>query len=890
MEQLIKTSRPISLLIVEDDEEFVMLLKDLLSEQKDSLLITIAETFEECANHLSKIKFDVILLDLNLPDSSGLDTLHDVLKLSDEAAIIIHSLYSEQRFITEALQIGAQDYLIKGDYTSDLLSRSIRYGMIAQQRQNDLNANQEWNRLLFENNPVPMFTIDESNGNFILVNRAARIQYNISKDALAETSFAVLEFGLENEIPYETIRDTTGEWGIRKQHGSDNKIIYADVRASRINNKGKSYILAVCTDVTERYIAEKELRESEATRQALLDHSQQGFSLLDTTGRVVVKNKVASSIWGRTFEKPVEDGALFSEFFRDAALESYLNIFNRALAGETITFNRPYPALDGKELWLEINYTPVMTKDKKVIGVCHGIRDITENMKNINRIKESEANLRASLENTVHGYGMLDVQGKVLLFNEKMRSIWSSLNNTELENGVIISEIAPPLIQNAFGKYFNLALKGEYLVGEREYTRLDGEKIWLEIAYSPVKTEEEKIIGVCIGMRDVSEKLSYQANLKKSEANLRATLDNAGEGYCLLDTEGRIMIKNAVLEETWSRIHMDEINDGAKISEMLTGWAREGFLEKFNKALNGEFVSDQIEIKDLQGDEFWIDVRFSPVVTDGKIIGVCHGLKDITEKMISEKRINQYLNDLEIANKNSEDSIKALKKTNAELDRFVYSASHELRAPITAVMGLIDISKYETDNEDMLHYFSMMSRSIQKLDCTIRDMAAHSKNSHTKVEVQQINIRAFVSNCIKNFDLSDRGINIQIDIDETVPFYSDKERLRMILQQLMSNAVKYSDIGKTQKNIFIKGSCHNGSLELSVEDNGIGIEEQYRDKVFNMFFRATNVSTGSGLGLYVVKEVIEKLNGSISVYSKFTEGSRFSISIPNVKIAEQMEA
>jgi signal transduction histidine kinase len=226
----------------------------------------------------------------------------------------------------------------------------------------------------------------------------------------------------------------------------------------------------------------------------------------------------------------------------------------------------------------------------------------------------------------------------------------------------------------------------------------------------------------------------------------------------------------------------------------------------------------------------------------------------------------------------------ALMKANNELDKFVYSVSHDLRAPLSSMKGVIEISEDITEDELLLEHFSRLKGSINKLDEFIKDILEYSRNSRLKVKHQQIDFKSMLADITDNLRFMSSNNDNQVDITTLIKgdsvFYSDKSRISIILNNLISNAIRYQN--PDIKNPFVKVSIEISDAEATiiVEDNGIGISEEHQTKVFEMFYRVSENSVGSGLGLYLVKEIIDKLGGKIKITSGINKGTSFCISIP----------
>ena len=226
---------------------------------------------------------------------------------------------------------------------------------------------------------------------------------------------------------------------------------------------------------------------------------------------------------------------------------------------------------------------------------------------------------------------------------------------------------------------------------------------------------------------------------------------------------------------------------------------------------------------------------------------------------------------------------KELKKTNAELDRFVYSASHDLRAPLTSLLGLLNLVELETSDPAILEYASLMERSIKKMDSFIHDIIDYSSNARLQPKWEQIDFDRLIENSMENLRYMPGAdtIETKVHMDESHAFHSDPKRLNILFNNLISNSIKYHNFRQENPYIKISTSVSQDVAQISYEDNGIGIQEEHLGKIFDMFYRASDKSNGTGLGLYIVKETIDKLKGSIRVNSVAGRGTSFQITLPN---------
>ncbi|HYV93590.1 MAG TPA: HAMP domain-containing sensor histidine kinase [Chitinophagales bacterium] len=250
-------------------------------------------------------------------------------------------------------------------------------------------------------------------------------------------------------------------------------------------------------------------------------------------------------------------------------------------------------------------------------------------------------------------------------------------------------------------------------------------------------------------------------------------------------------------------------------------------------------------------------------------------------KKYSERHIAQSfeIGRLQVAEAQKEE----LQKSNTELDRFVYSVSHDLRAPLCSMLGVIEITEEMTEDSLTLKHFGMLKTSIGKMDGFIGDILHYSRNSRLEVKSEEINFKEIltdITNNLKYMAPTHRAVDIDIEVNNEKLFFSDKRRINVVLNNLIANSIRYQN-PKTE-NPYVKVEVKNteSGVSILVKDNGIGISKEFHPKIYDMFYRVSEVSEGSGLGLYIVKEMIHKLEGAIDFDSELGTGTTFSLRIP----------
>ncbi len=231
-----------------------------------------------------------------------------------------------------------------------------------------------------------------------------------------------------------------------------------------------------------------------------------------------------------------------------------------------------------------------------------------------------------------------------------------------------------------------------------------------------------------------------------------------------------------------------------------------------------------------------------------------------------------------------EDERTKMKKTNKELDSFLYSTSHDLRAPIASLLGLANLAKMELKDETGLKYFEMVENRVKKMDSVISDILQLARSSKADLKFEQVDFNKLLQEVIADvkFNKGAKAINLRYAPDPSYILHSDYSQLKIILGNLISNAVKYHFVEQADPYIAVAFTVASGEVIIEVGDNGTGIAKEYQEKIFNMFFRASTQSEGTGLGLYIVAEAVAKLQGKITVRSEVGKGSTFIVRLPIV--------
>jgi PAS domain S-box-containing protein len=400
---------------------------------------------------------------------------------------------------------------------------------------------------------------------------------------------------------------------------------------------------------------------------------------------------------------------------------------------------------------------------------------------------------------------------------------------------------------------------------------IDGRNYYWEIHFkSSSRPDGSQIISVF--SRDITVRKAYQKKIIENEANLRSILNTIEDSIWLVNTDFELIDFNREFFKKYKQAYGVKLLRGENILGLIPNdlpELRELWRSRYESGLKGR-PGKYYDSYQIEKDNRIFEIKTYPIVENGIVTGLTMYSRDITNQTRTE----------DLLKKQNEELIRI----NSELDRFVYSASHDLRAPLMSVKGLINMIKLDPEKQNTDQYLALIEKSVNKLDHFISDIIHYSRNARMDIMPKQIDFHELLQESIDSLRYMEGADTVKSirNIVQEAPFCSDYSRLLMVFNNIISNAVQYRDTRKEDSYLKIDILVDEKRAILRFSDNGIGIPEEYVDKIFKMFFRANADSKGSGLGLYIVKGVLEKLEGSVSVQSRLGEGTTFNFEIPNL--------
>lgn len=733
-----------------------------------------------------------------------------------------------------------------------------------------LAASEAKYREIFANNVAGVFRTTLK-GQIIDVNKAFLDAFGYEKQELMKLGLKVIYFSEEERNKYlKDLREKgrLENYFLRTRHKTG-KSVELLVNVQVINSDHEDgYLEGTLINITEIREAQRKIQSSEALFRGIFDTNLAGVFLKNANGIIVDGNKAAREIlgiseaWGGVKSR-------FSDYL--SAGNNWEKLKKDLFEGKNPgSFRLKIKAGDNrlKNTLLTCNLVELEQYGPSLLFT---IIDVTETDRLHEELAVSEKRYRDLFENSLEIIQSFGPDGKLLFCNRKWFETlhYSQDDIPNLNLFDIISDKDKSHCQNLFSR----VLKGESIQNiEVTFVGKGGNFVELNGNVVPMM-KDGKMISTHSFFRDVSIENHQKKMLESQRLFYERVLENLPAEISILDAEMRYLYSNP-MSITGDKSRINAI--GKNIMERTLDLGRsledaEIRMEYFRKASEKrEVITFEENITAVNGTQKSILRRFFPVFReDGQL-----------ELMIS---VGTDVSELEEGRRQLAHNNEELRKVNHELDSFVYSVSHDLRAPIASVKGLLSLMNENEAGEDAKKtYLTMMGTVMDRMDDVIFEILEYSRNSRMEVNNEQLDPAKMVRSAFETYrHFSSKPVHFELDQIVNQVFFSDNRRLQSVINNIVSNAIKYSLKGEKDIEIRARIIAEADKLTVTIRDNGEGIKAAYLPHIFDMFYRASNTSSGSGLGLYICREVLKKLDGTISVASVEGEGTTFTVVVPN---------
>ena len=342
--------------------------------------------------------------------------------------------------------------------------------------------------------------------------------------------------------------------------------------------------------------------------------------------------------------------------------------------------------------------------------------------------------------------------------------------------------------------------------------------------------------------------------LEESEKHFRSLIENVSDMIFVLDSDLKFIYSSPAIAKVLGYEPENIINNS--ISTIISDGT--DFTNLFRE---NETVTAELRIKHNDGSLRIIECVIKNYINAIGDSSYIVNARDVTER----KRIEQKLKT----------------KVN-ELDTFIYRSSHDMKGPVCTLQGLLNIALDEVRDEKALEYLKLINQNNKKLDAILTSLIEITHITRKNSEKEVINLSEFFDELVTNFNGTMKLVDFQSEINVVKKFYADPKLLQNVFHNLLDNSIRYRKPENQKSEVELKVYQQNGHTIFKLKDNGVGIPEDQQEKVFNLFYKANLNSSGSGLGLYIAKESVEKMNGVMEMESRQGEGTSITVVIPNI--------
>ncbi|MGK7393906.1 MAG: PAS domain S-box protein [Candidatus Cyclobacteriaceae bacterium M3_2C_046] len=715
--------------------------------------------------------------------------------------------------------------------------------------------------------------------------------------------------------------------------------IPVEINSRLVEYNGEPMILSISRDISQRKEFQSNLQENEKRLKSILESSSNLFYMHDVNHQITYISPKVEELLGYTMEEAKMHWAKL-------ATNNPINQQGVKLTELAISTGKAQPPYElelmhksGKKVFVEVREAPVI-ENGKTVALTGALVDITDRKLAHQALRNSEIRFQEMfnhMKTAVAVYQPVQEGKDFKLINvNKAAEKLTNCKKSELLGKSILERFPGLKKTPAYNALRKVYQTGKSIHIPPFYYQDQKQKGWQENYIYQLPSGEIVVI-----IDDVSDRIQAEGALKLSRNALKLRNDISNSFILNEGDQIYASILKIILREFKSEFgfygYLDE--DGSLVCPFLTYeiWDQPKlahktvvFKQEDWKGLWGESLKkkkSRYKNNNLVTPDGHVQLRNAlavPILYRNKLIGqivignkksgiytdqdkkyleqICSYLaplhwseiKESRSEMAlilakeraeeSEKILKQRNKDLVDSNNKIIEVNNLLKKANQELDNFVYRVSHDLRAPITSSLGLASLTQVSTNLAEIQNYSKMQTASLRKLDQFIKDILNYSRNSRLKITPQAIDFEELVDEALleNHYQIDQDKLKVTKKIKNDRDFKSDQLRLKIILNNLISNAIKFQNKYNQKHIIKIVINASPKVVKIKIEDNGIGIEQKHLERVFEMFYRATDKSPGTGIGLYILKDALEKLNGQVKLKSEVGSGTIFQLKIPTL--------
>ncbi len=721
-------------------------------------------------------------------------------------------------------------------------------------------------RYMFENNPQPMWIYDLATLKFLEVNHAAVVHYGYGREEFLSMTLKDIRPDNDIEALLKDIKltrksyNSAGEWRHLKKNGElinveivSHSIVYGEIQARHV----------MVIDITNRKLAEEKLKDNYALLRIAGEKAKLGgWNVILKENRSYWSDEVAAIHEMPPGYSPQLDEGI--NFYAPEWRDKISQVFHNC-AQQGISYDEEMEIITatGKRLWVRTVGEAVRDEDGNIYKVHGSFQDISSQKQAEQALKESEALYRTLVERLPDGIYKTTAEGRFVDVNPAMVTLLGYASKEEL--------MAVDVNKQLYFDDERANVLNKDKMGVLDVYRLkkkDGSEIWVEDHGWYVKDDKGEVLYHEGVIRDVTQRKHAEDELIK----LSGAVEQSPVSILITDINGHIEYVNAKAL-TLTGYTFEELKGKTPRIFSSGEKPKEEYSTLWETILSGKEWRGELHNKKKNGELYWEFASISAIKNKmGRITHFLAVKEDITER----KQADKDLRELEIA-----------RKTARFKQNFLANMSHEIRTPLTGVLGMIDILELTQLNEDQQDYVNTIKASGENLKEIINQVLDYSKIEAGNIELNHLDFE--FQSILQNAEMLYRnitrpGVKVLTHLDPAIPRFikTDKSRLSQVINNLVSNALKFTHKGSVSVQARLLKEITEGKkvkIEIKVVDTGIGIPAHLQEKLFSPFSQIDDNDTryyeGTGLGLSICKELVGLLGGEIGVESDSYNGSTF---------------
>ena len=657
---------------------------------------------------------------------------------------------------------------------------------------------------------------------------------------------------------------------------SENETLYGETYAPALKRKGAYIWVAACAlydssgnkvgaietvrDITTQKEVESTVNEAYAELDQIFNTAAGGMGIIDSNFNILRVNNTLNKMIGTVGQEIV--GAKCYETFTNSLCHTPDCPSLKIQTGiDKFEIETVIEKKDKTPIHCMVSATPIAKPSGKVYGIIEHFNDISYRIKIENELRESRQLYSTALNNTADMIFLVGIDGKVKFVNQ------TALIHYDLVDEVKLSELSLDLEFFWCGESIGKVEKAFHQsIASRKTVTVDCqcEDNFYELLLAPIIQEDNTTSIVCVA-RDITQRKKFAEDLQQSKEYAERLFSLVPSAIFTVDKDRKIMAWNNRISEITGFTSQEAIGNECSMFALEPCHTACGLYSEVPKPVLSRICTIRKKDGEIRTIAKNLDYLFD---SSGEIIGGIESFEDITEHRRAERELERRS--------------KELAESNEELRQFAYIASHDLQEPLRMVASYVQLlgkryrGKLDDDADEFIDFAADGALRLQKL---INDLLAYSHLTTRAKKFKKIDVTRIIEQTIRDLRNIIKESKATVTFDSMPEIMSDDTQLKQLFQNLISNAIKFK--GDHPPKIHIGAKSDQGKWIFNVQDNGIGIEQKYWERIFVMFQRLHGRSEfpGTGIGLALCKKIAERHGGQIWVDSQPGIGSTFFFSL-----------